>query len=99
MSLSDMPVDSEEKEIKFKHTAKRNQLLGLWAADQLGLEGAEAQVYAKSVVMADFEEAGDSDVIRKICRDFNGFNISLVEIDVKEQIKLIEERLIEKMRF
>ena len=57
-----------DEELKFKANARRNRLLGLWAADKLGLSGAEADAYAKEVVVADFEEAGDDDVFRKIRR-------------------------------
>ena len=51
-----------DEELRFKATARRNKLLGLWAAEKLGKSGAEADAYAKSVVVADFEEAGDEDV-------------------------------------
>ena len=50
---------AHDEELRFKATARRNKLLGLWAAGQLGQTGADADAYAKSVVMADFEEAGD----------------------------------------
>ena len=62
---------AHDEELKFKATARRNKLLGQWAAEKLGLSGAEAESYAKSVVMADFEEAGDHDVMRKIRTDFD----------------------------
>ena len=55
---------AHDEELRFKATARRNKLLGQWAAEKLGLSGAEAESYAKSVVMADFEEAGDHDVLR-----------------------------------
>ena len=55
-----------DEEQKFKAMARRNKLLGIWAAEKLGLSGPEAEAYAKEVVMADFEEAGDDDVLRKI---------------------------------
>ncbi len=61
-------VDEEQK---FKANARRNKLLGLWAAEKLALSDAEAQGYAKEVVVADLEEAGDDDVFRKIRRDFD----------------------------
>ncbi len=61
-------VDEEQK---FKANARRNKLLGLWAAEKLALSDAEAQGYAKDVVVADLEEAGDDDVFRKIRRDFD----------------------------
>jgi len=62
---------AHDEELKFKATARRNKLLGLWAAEKLGLKGAEADSYALSVVMADFEEPGDHDVVRKIRKDFD----------------------------
>lgn len=58
-----------DEELMFKAAARRNKLLGLWAAEKLGLSGADAEAYAKSVVMADFQEAGDDDVFRKIKAD------------------------------
>ncbi|MFN3889951.1 MAG: DUF1476 domain-containing protein [Beijerinckiaceae bacterium] len=60
-----------DEELRFKAVARRNKLLGLWAAEKLGKSGDEADVYARSVVAADFEEAGDDDVFRKIRRDFD----------------------------
>jgi hypothetical protein len=60
-----------DEELKFKANARRNKLLGLWAAEKLGISGAEADAYAKAVVMSDFEEAGDDDVFRKIRKDFD----------------------------
>jgi hypothetical protein len=51
--------------------ARRNKLLGLWAAGEMGLTGAAADAYAREVVQADFEEAGDEDVFRKIRKDFD----------------------------
>ena len=57
---------AHDEELRFKATARRNKLLGLWAAEKLGITGDEADAYAKEVVMADFEEAGDDDVFRKV---------------------------------
>ena len=62
---------AHDEELKFKATARRNKLLGLWAAEKMGLTGANADSYALSVVMADFEETGDHDVVRKIRKDFD----------------------------
>ena len=62
---------AHDEELRFKATARRNKLLGLWAAEKLGLSGAEADAYAKSVVVADFDEPGDHDVMRKIRTDFD----------------------------
>ncbi len=60
---------AHDAELQFKVIARRNKLLGLWAAERLGLTGEAAETYAKSVVAADFEEAGDEDVIRKLVAD------------------------------
>ena len=62
---------AHDEELKFKAMARRNKLLGLWAAEKLGLNGPEAEAYAKEVVMADFEEPGDDDVFRKVRKDFD----------------------------
>ena len=62
---------AHDQELMFKAHARRNRLLGLWAAEKLGLTGPEADAYAKEVVTADLEEAGDEDVFRKIRRDFD----------------------------
>jgi len=66
---------ARDEELKFKASARRNKLLGLWAAEKLGLSGAQAEAYAKEVIMADFEEPGDNDVFRKIRRDFDAKDI------------------------
>ena len=60
---------AHDEELKFKATARRNKLIGLWAAEKNGKTGADADAYAKEVVMADFEEAGDEDVFRKLRGD------------------------------
>ena len=65
-----------DQELKFKANARRNRLLGLWAAAKLGMAGAEADAYAKEVVLADFEEAGDDDVFRKVRRDFDAKGVT-----------------------
>ena len=66
------------KNCRFKATARRNKLLGLWAAEKLGMTGAEADSYAKSIVMADFEEPGDHDVPGKIRKDFDDKGVGAV---------------------
>ena len=60
-----------DEELQFKANARRNKLLGAWAAEKLGLSGADADAYAKAVVLADFEEAGDEDVFRKVRADLD----------------------------
>ena len=67
---------AHDEELKFKAMARRNKLLGLWAAAALGKSGAEADAYAKEVVLADFEEAGDDDVVRKVVKDLAGKGVT-----------------------
>ena len=64
-----------DEELRFKSAARRNKLLGLWAAEKMGLSGDDALVYAREVVKADLEEPGEEDVFRKIRRDFDGKKI------------------------
>ena len=63
---------AHDEELRFKANARRNKLLGLWAAEKLGLTGDAANAYAKEVVMADFEEAGDDDVLKKVQQGSRG---------------------------
>jgi hypothetical protein len=74
-----------DEEQKFKAEARRNRLLGLWAAEKLGLTGDAATAYSKEVVAADFEEAGDQDVQNKVVKDFaaKGVAISAAEVRAK----------------
>jgi hypothetical protein len=60
---------AHDEQLRFKVAARRNKLLGLWAASEMGISGAEADAYAKTVVASDFEEAGDEDVFRKVAKD------------------------------
>lgn len=70
-------------ELQFKVVARRNKLLGLWAAEKLGIVGDEAGEYAKSVVRSDFEEPGDEDVYRKIKGDFDEAGTNVSESDIR----------------
>ncbi len=74
---------AHDEELRFKAMARRNKLLGLWAAGILGKSGPEADAYAKEVVLADFEEAGDNDVLRKVVKDLAGKGIGETEIRAK----------------
>ncbi|MES2168346.1 MAG: DUF1476 domain-containing protein [Pseudomonadota bacterium] len=73
-----------DEEQKFKAEARRNKLLGLWAAEKLGKTGDDATAYAKEVVAADFEEAGDTDVLRKVAADLASKGVS--ETDVRKKM-------------
>lgn len=72
-----------DEELRFKATARRNKLLGLWAADKLGKAGADADAYAKSVVLADFEEAGDDDVLRKVKTDLAAGSVTIADEEIR----------------
>lgn len=83
-----------EEEQQFRIQARRNKLLGQWAAEQMGLSAAEAEPYAKSVVQADFEEAGDEDVIRKLLGDLTAAGVETSEAEVRAalEVKMVEAR-------
>ena len=81
-----------DEELKFKANARRNRLLGLWAAGKLGLSGAEAEAYAKDVVAADFEEAGEEDVFRKIRQDLDAKGVT----ESEQQIRRVMSELMAK---
>ena len=75
-----------DNELRFKVTARRNKLLGLWAAERMGLSGDDADIYAKSVVLADFEEVGDEDVIRKVTGDLEAKGIPCTAEDIRQEL-------------
>lgn len=79
----------------FRVAARRNRLLGHWAAEKMGLTAEETEAYAKAVVQADFEEAGDEDVIRKLLGDLTGAGC---EIDKAEVRAALEEKSVEAKR-
>ena len=66
-----------DRELRFKAMARRNKLLGLWAAEKLGIGGEAAQAYAREVVMADFDRPGDDDVLEKVQRDFEAAGVAI----------------------
>src|SRR5262245_37260905 len=71
---------AHDEELKFKAMARRNKMLGLWAAGILGKSGTDAETYAKEVVLADFEESGDNDVLRKVAKDLQPKGITEQQI-------------------
>jgi hypothetical protein len=81
-----------DEELKFKATARRNKMLGLWAAERLGLSGAEAENYARSIVLAEFEQGGDSAVIAKVRKDLEAKGI----VQSEHQISRIMTELMAK---
>jgi hypothetical protein len=75
-----------DEEQKFKAEARRNRMLGLWAAEKLGITGDAATAYAKEVVAADFEEAGDGDVLRKVLGDLTAKGIAVTEQAIRAKM-------------
>ena len=88
-------VDEEQK---FKANARRNKLLGLWAAEKLALSDAEAQGYAKDVVVADLEEAGDDDVFRKIRRDFDAKGVKESDHQIRRTMDVLMAKAIVEIK-
>ncbi len=77
---------AHDAELKFKAEARRNKLLGLWAAEKLGKSGDDADAYAKEVIIADFEEAGDEDVFRKVRGDLDDSTSDEVIRDMMKEL-------------
>ena len=75
-----------DEEQKFKAEARRNRLLGLWAAEKLGITGDAAAAYAKEVVASDFEESGDADVVRKVLGDFTAKGVAVAEPELRAKM-------------
>ncbi|HEV7290583.1 DUF1476 domain-containing protein [Sphingomonas sp. R647] len=86
---------ARDEEMAFRVTARRNRLLGQWAAEKMALTPEETDAYAKAVVQADFEESGDDDVIRKLLGDLTAAGI---EIDGTAVRAAVEEKTIEARR-
>jgi hypothetical protein len=75
---------AHDEELRFKANARRNKLLGMWAAEKMGLTGPAADAYSKEVVVADFEEAGDDDVFRKVRKDFDAKGVAMSDQDIRK---------------
>ena len=86
---------AHDEELKFRVMARRNRLLGEWAARKMGLSEAETESYAKDVVRADFEEAGDGDVIRKVLGDLTAAGIETDESEIRQ---CLEHKTVEAKR-
>ncbi|EWY42008.1 hypothetical protein N825_18895 [Skermanella stibiiresistens SB22] len=78
-----------DEELLFKIQVRRAKLLGLWAAEQMRFEKPEAEAYAKTMVDADFEEAGHADLIRKVCADFEARGIDVSRHRVEKEAELL----------
>jgi hypothetical protein len=86
---------ARDEELQFKSMARRNKLLGLWAAEKLGKSGDDAQAYAKEVIRSDMQEAGDEDVFRKVRGDFDAAGVTQSDHQIR---RTMEELLAEAVR-
>lgn len=85
---------AHDADLQFKITARRNKLVGQWAAEKMGLTPEETTSYATSVVQADFEEAGDEDVVRKLIGDLTSAGVEVDEAMIRSALedKMVEAR-------
>lgn len=86
---------AHDAELRFKAEARRNKLLGHWAAGLLGKTGDDVEAYAKEVIKADFEEAGDEDVFRKIRADFDAAGVDQSDHQIRRHM---DEMMMEAIR-
>jgi hypothetical protein len=89
---------AHDEELRFKANARRNKMLGLWAAEKLGLSGDAANAYAKDVVMADFEEAGDDDVFKKVRKDLDAKSIALPDQELRRTMNDLMDKAIAEIK-
>lgn len=87
-----------DEELRFKATARRNKMLGLWAAEKLGKTGDEAEAYAKEVIISDIEEAGDHDVLRKVRKDFDDAGVQQSDHQIRRTMDELLAQAIEQIK-
>lgn len=88
---------AHDEELRFKATARRNKLLGLWAAEKMGIVGDDADAYAKEVVKADFEEPGDEDVFRKVRADFDERKLDVSDHQIRREMETLMDRAVKEI--
>lgn len=87
-----------DEELRFKANARRNKALGLWAAEKLGKSGADAEAYAKEVVVSDIQEAGDHDVFRKVRADFDAAGVDQSDHQIRRTMDELMAKAIEEIK-
>jgi hypothetical protein len=87
-----------DEELKFKATARRDRLLGLWAAEKLGLAGAAAEAYAKEVVIADIEASGEHDMFGKIRKDLDAKGVALSDHQIRRTMEELMARAVSEVK-
>ena len=89
---------AHDEELAFKAGARRNKLLGLWAAEKLGKAGPDADAYAKTVILSDFDEAGDDDVFRKVKADLNAAHSDQSDHQIRRTMDELMATAIEQIK-
>ncbi|MCG8490624.1 MAG: DUF1476 domain-containing protein [Sneathiellales bacterium] len=89
---------AHDSDLEFKANARRNKLLGLWAAELLGLSGDAAEAYAKEVIVADLEEKGDDDVFRKVRQDLDSKNVEMSDHRLRREMDELMARAREEIQ-
>lgn len=103
MSMKDREDTFEKKfvhdeDLRFRAAAKRNKMLGLWAAELLGKSGDDAEAYAREVVMADMEEAGDEDVFRKVRKDFDAAGVTQSDHQIRRTMEELLAKAVQEIK-
>jgi hypothetical protein len=88
---------AHDAELRFKAEARRNKLLGIWAAGEMGKTGPAADAYAKEVVASDFEQAGDEDVFRKIRKDFDAARVAHTDAQIRARMAELMAKAMEQV--
>jgi hypothetical protein len=89
---------AHDQQLRFKAEARRNKLLGQWAAGLMGKHGADADAYVRSVIEADFEQAGDEDVFRKIRKDFDAAKVAQSDHQIRRTMDELMQQAIAQIR-
>ncbi len=89
---------AHDEELRFKATARRDKLLGLLIAERLGKTGPDAQDYARSIVLADLQEAGDGDILRKIRQDLEGAGKPIHEAELRDMLARLMAQAIREIQ-
>ncbi len=87
-----------DEELQFKAEARRNRMLGLWVANLMGKTGEDAEAYAKTIILSDFEEPGDEDVFRKLRADLDAANIDQSDHQIRRQMETFLAQAIEDIK-
>jgi hypothetical protein len=89
---------AHDEELRFKATARRNRMLGIWAAEKLGLSGAQADAYAKEVILAALDNAGESGVFEKIRRDFDDKGVAQSDHQIRRTMDELMARAVAEVK-